>query len=124
MATIRINCSAEGFDDNWVEYSASWTRGETRRLDEAGDEETILAIIAAKIVRCHIVTADGGVLESSDDLTMGAVGEMDETLAAWLVRSLYEMVARKRVLGNVSASVSSATNGKATMPTPTKTAEM
>ena len=124
MATIRINCSAEGFDDNWVEYSASWTRGETRRLDEAGDEETILAIIAAKIVRCHIVTADGGVLESSDDLTMDAVGEMDETLAAWLVRSLYEMVARKRVLGNVSASVSSATNGKATMPTPTKTAEM
>lgn len=123
MATIRINCTAEGLDHNWIEYSSSWTRGETRRLESAEDEDVILAIISGKVVRCHIECADGTVLETGESITMEAVGDMDETLAAWLVQSLYTMIARKRVLGNVSASALLATNGKATMPTPTKTSE-
>ena len=52
MATIRIECSADGFEENWIEYSAAWTRGDTKRLDSAGDEGEILELITSKVVRC------------------------------------------------------------------------
>ena len=113
MATIRIECSADGFEENWIEYSAAWTRGDTKRLDGAGDEGEILELITSKVVRCHIVTAGGRVIDDGAMLTPDDVDEMDEVLAQWIVASIYRMIGVKRSLGNLSALPSSPTNGSA-----------
>lgn len=121
MANIRIECTADGLTGNWIEYRTAWTRGDTKRLDAATTEDDILDLITGKIAKCNIVTADGNVIDTADGLTVEAIDELDETLAQWVVASVYQMIAAKRRLGNLSASVSSSTNGKVTVPTPIKT---
>lgn len=120
MANIRIDCTADGFESNWIEYRPAWTRGDTKRLDNATDEGEIIDLIASKIAKCHITAEDGSVIDSPDGLTVEAIDELDETLAQWLVASIYRMIGVKRQLGNLSASASSSTNGRATIPTQTQ----
>ncbi|MCB0043282.1 MAG: hypothetical protein KDE23_26520, partial [Caldilinea sp.] len=84
-----------------------------KRLDGAGDEGEILELITSKVVRCHIVTAGGRVIDDGAMLTPDDVDEMDEVLAQWIVASIYRMIGVKRSLGNLSALPSSPTNGSA-----------
>jgi hypothetical protein len=120
MATIRIDCTAEEYSGNWIEYRSAWTRGDTKRLDAATTEEDILDLIAGKVAKCHVTTAEGNVIDSPDGLTVEAIDDLDEVLAQWLIASVYQFIAAKRRLGNLSASVSSSTNGKVTIPTQTQ----
>jgi len=120
MANIRIDCTAEDYSGNWVEYRSAWTRGDTKRLDAATSEEDILDLIAGKVAKCNVTTAEGNVITSPDGLTVDAINELDEVVAQWVVASVYQFIAAKRRLGNLSASVSSSTNGKVTIPTPTQ----
>lgn len=124
MGNIRITCAAEGFEANWIEYRPTWTRGDTKQLDGASGEEDVIALIAGKVAKCNIIGVDGSVIESAEQLTVDAIDGLDEVLAQWLVASIYRMIGVKRQLGNLSASASSATNGRVTStpmtdPTPT-----
>lgn len=121
--TVRIDCNAPGFEDSWIEHRVKWTRGQSVRWDALTDDAEIVATLASQAAACHIVVTPTLTVDSPSELTVDAFYEMDEVLASWLVTTIARMVASRRVLGNVSASVSYNTNGETVRPTPTKTSE-
>ena len=123
--TVKLTCTVDGLEANSIELRPRWTRADTKRLDGIEDEAYI-EFLREKIVKCHIEVygADGGVVEtikSPDDLTDEVFDELDEVLIGWLGGALYTFIGQRRSLGNLSARVSSSTNGK--VPAPTQTTD-
>lgn len=59
---VRVSCSTEGLEENWVEVSDRWTRKElVDFLTLKG--QPFLDMFAAKVTACHLVRADGTVLD-------------------------------------------------------------
>jgi hypothetical protein len=118
MGTIRYECTAAGFEHNWAEISDRWKRREIVAYgDRDGDDETVIGILREKIGDCHL-ESDDGVIERGEDLTADAIMGMDVTVYGFLLQLPFKVVARRQLVGNVSArSLSPALDKAAPNPT-------
>ena len=113
---MRIDCTAEGHEDNWIVVQTPWTRGDTKALAAANTDEALIEVLGQKLEACHIITAHGGVIDAPGDIDDESIDEIDETVWGWLMGALFAFIGRRRSLGELSARVSSATNGKTPVP--------
>lgn len=107
--TVKLTCTAEGFEQNSIELWPRWTRNDTKRLDGIEDEAYI-EFLREKLAGVHleIYGNDGKVIdtiESAEELTDEAFDELDEVLIGWLGGALYTFIGNRRTLGNLSARV-------------------
>lgn len=57
MPAVRVECTTEGLEENWVEVSDFWTRAELSAYSKTSGDEFI-SLWRRKVVACHIVTGD------------------------------------------------------------------
>jgi len=110
---IRISCTIEGMEENWIEYDLTgWTLRDTTSLDVANGEriDDMFEMLRNRATGVHIESNAGDITEP-DGLTYDAMLDVDELLIGWLTQSIYTAIGNRRVLGNVSARVSSTSNG-------------
>ena len=108
--SIRIECSAPGFTDNWVEMPDVWTRRDTVEMN-AAQGEAFWELLRRRMLGCHLVMATGTVLDTPAAVTVDAIQDADELLLAWLGNTMPIALARRRALGEASARVSLGANG-------------
>lgn len=106
-----IYCDADSFEDNWIELDDRWTLRDHRELDTASGEE-LMALLRRKTRACHLRMETGDVLTEPAALTEDALLDADSVLIGWLGGVGYHVIGRLRTLGNVSARISSDSNGK------------
>lgn len=110
---IRIECTIDGLDDNWLQLSDTWSRREMRAWYTAvlqADESTWLPILQSKLLGVHMRLIDGTPIADADAL-IEQLDNMDVRLARWLPHSvlgaLVEMLAlsesSRRILLNGAA---------------------
>ena len=104
--SVRIECSAPGFEQNWVEMPDVWTRRDTVEMQTA-QGEAFWQLLRRRMVACHLVMATGDVLDKPEAVTTDAIQDADELLLAWLGNTMPIALARRRALGEASARVSS-----------------
>lgn len=111
---MRVNCSAEGFDHNWIEVVDAWTRRELLALEGFGieDGEEFFAMLRTKTEACYIELATGAAIESPDDLDYDQLLDADEAIWTWLGQALWIAVGMRRALGNASARPLFEQNGR------------
>jgi hypothetical protein len=109
---IKFYCDIEGFKDNWIGISERWTQKEAKAADAAMSDgwEAYLNFLSGKVDGCNIVT-ETGAITSFAEVTESTLDEMDLRLVGFIGGILQQAIARLRALGNVSARVSSPTNG-------------
>lgn len=103
---MRVTCSIEGLEQNWVEFTDRWTRAEQRELTDANDE-TWFALFRRKATACNLALEDGTVITNPAQVTPDAVEGMDLRLVGFLGASMTWVCAELRVLGNASRRLSS-----------------
>ena len=96
---IRIECTIDGLDDNWLQLSDTWSRREMRAWYTAvlqADESTWLPILQSKLLGVHMRLIDGTPIADADVL-IEQLDNMDVRLTRWLPHSvlgaLMEMLA-------------------------------
>lgn len=110
---IRIECTIDGLDDNWLQLSDTWSRREMRAWYTAvlqADESTWLPILQSKLLGVHMRLIDGTPIANADAL-IEQLDNMDVRLTRWLPHSvlgaLVEMLAlsesSRRILLNGAA---------------------
>lgn len=106
---IRIECSAPGFEANWVEMPDVWTRRDTVEMNTA-QGEAFWVLLRRRCTGCHLVMTTGDVIDTPAGITVDAIQDADELLLAWLGNTMPIALARRRALGEASARVSSPVN--------------
>ena len=111
---MRVNCTAEGFEHNWVEVVDSWSRREIVELEgfRISDNEEFFAMLQRKSVACNIVLEDGTVIDDPQRLNYEELLDADEAIWAWLGQCMWIAIGMRRALGNASARLSSGLNGQ------------
>jgi hypothetical protein len=107
----RYECSAEGFEANWVEVADRWTRREVETIYATAVDQEYVALLQAKTTACHIVLSDGSVIDDVQTLTYDLLLDADEIVLGWLGGVLPAAIARRRILGNASVRLSSNSRG-------------
>ena len=103
----RIECMAEGFESNWVELDMDkWTARDSKKLD-AADLDGYVELLRRKVLACHIELETGTILTKPDDFDEDTILDADELLVGWLAGVFYSAIGRRRILGNLSARLSS-----------------
>lgn len=101
--TMRLTCTVEGLEGNWVEMLETWTRADWQRLQEATVEDA-LALLCEKATACHIDAGDGKWVEKPDELKAAFESEaMDLALYGFLIAVPGAAMGIRRSLGNRSA---------------------
>ena len=111
---LRVECGVDGYTENWVEYDLTgWTLRNTLDLDAAdgADLETMFDRMAQYMSACHLVPVEGEAITSPAAVTFDLLLDLDEVVVGWLQSTIYTAIGHRRVLGNVSARMSSASNG-------------
>ena len=106
---IRIECDLDGLTSNWCDVADGWTRREVQELVDVQDE-TFYDLLRRKVTACHIELSNGVTITDPQHITDDALLDADIALLGWLGRTLPLAVARRRVLGNASARLSSPVN--------------
>jgi hypothetical protein len=106
---VRIECTAPGFEQNWVEMADTWTRREVVEMN-AVSGEAFWELLRKRTISCHLVMATGVSLDTPAAITTDAIQDADELLLAWLGYAMPLSLAKRRALGEVSARVSSNAN--------------
>jgi len=119
MTTTRIECTAEGFERNWIEVSDAWTQRDIVEHVQAATDDELWALTRRKAVACHIELATGAAIDNPDSITSDNLLDADVLLLNWLGRCLSLAIAQRRLLGNASARPLSNGNGKTTPTTMT-----
>ena len=109
---VRIDCTADGFEDTWVEVSDRWTRREFKALLESEGDEW-LDIFHKKVTGCHIQTS-GDPLTSPAAITEDSLDDVDMEIVGFLSTVLLEAVSHLRSLGFMSGRVSLNSDAKKT----------
>lgn len=107
---IRMECTAPGFEETWVEVSDRWTRREFKAMVDAGGAEW-LEMFHDKVTACHI-QASGEAITDPAAVTEDALDDVDMQVLGFLGTVLLEAVAHLRSLGFMSGRVSSDSNAK------------
>jgi hypothetical protein len=102
----RVTCTTEGFTDNWIEFSETWTRRDRQELDQA-DVESVLACLRRKATACHIILSDGSVIDDVEMLTDDGLSNADLQVWGFVLGSLFRLTGALQSLGNFSVRVSS-----------------
>lgn len=97
----RVACHADGFERNWLEIDARWTRREIDALDKATDE-TVFDILRPKVTACHVELADGACIDRPQDLTYAQMQDADILVFGWAAGAAYTVIGRRKFLGNLS----------------------
>lgn len=101
---IRIECTTPGLEANWVEVDEVWTRRELQAFTRlAGDE--YWALWARKVTACHLVLADGAVVEDPTALS-ARLDDLDIRLLRWLASAVLTATQYLLNLGETSARLS------------------
>ena len=106
--TVRFTYEEPPFADNFVEFSASWTRRETREFAELNGDAW-LALIARKMTACKLDS-----ITAPAQLTPDAIDDMDVRLFRWLTTAATAAYVQVNRLGEAAASRLSATFAAAT----------
>jgi hypothetical protein len=115
---IRVECSTPGLEENWVEVSDVWTRGELRDYTaKKGDE--FVALWRAKVTACNFVTAKGEAI-TDPLLVHDRLDDLDLRLLGFITTAPLEATSYLLALGEVNKRLSSA--GTVTAATTTKRA--
>jgi hypothetical protein len=112
----RIECDLEGLTANWVEIQdAGWARQDTIDMLALPDDDALYAFLRdrKKLIACHLELVNGQVIDTPEGLTEEAMMQADEALIAWLARSGWYAIGKRRALGNASARLSSLANAPA-----------
>lgn len=102
----RITCTTEGFTDNWIELSESWTRREVKELDGSNVVE-VLAILRRKATACNIILSSGEVVTEVTRLTEAELEDCDQQVWGFLLGCQFRAVAALQSLGNFNVRLSS-----------------
>ena len=111
---MRIECDAAGFEHNWLEVEDKWTRREIIALEgfSMSDNARFFDMLKRKVQACHIALEDGGAIEDPANLDYDSLLDADEIIWGWLGQALWIAIGRRRSLGNLSARLLSAQNGR------------
>ncbi len=110
---VKLTCSLEGFQDNWVEVTEHWTRKDLRILAETNEVPALLALLREKLVGCHIrVEGRDEFVTRPEDLTEELIDDMDLRVWGFLAYVLTETCIYLRSLGNMSGRVLSRISDK------------
>ena len=115
--SLRYTCDEPGLDGNWLDISEAWTLRERREFWETASDEAILDWARRKVDACHIVTANGAVIDQGAGLTLTGLDDVDLRVVGFIGRALVEAVASLGNLGNARARLSSNGRVKVTIPT-------
>lgn len=102
----RVTCTTEGFTDNWIEISETWTRRDRQELDQA-DVESVLSSLRRKATACHIVLSDGTTIDDVEMLTDDGLIDADLQVWGFVLGSQFRATGALQSLGNFSVRVSS-----------------
>jgi hypothetical protein len=108
--TTRIECDLDGLAANWVEIQdEGWSRRETMKLLALPDDDALYTFLrdTGKLIACHLELTTGQAIDTPAGITEDAMLDADEALIAWLTRTGWVAIARRRALGNASARLSS-----------------
>lgn len=103
----RVTCTTDGFTDNWIEFSESWTRPERRELEGLTAESDVLAFLRRKATACHIVMPDGAAIETPEMLTDENLADCDLQIWGFIIGCQFRLVGALQALGNFSVRLSS-----------------
>ena len=106
--TVRIECTAPGYEGTWVDVSSKWTRREFKAMVDS-DADEWLELFHVKVEACHIETS-GDPIEDPSAVNEESLDDVDMQVLGFLGTVLLEAAAHLRSLGFMSGRVSS--NGK------------
>ena len=113
--SLKFYCDIEGLEENWVEVDERWTREETRRLNSAGEEET-LALFHSKVKKCSLTSEDGVTVTDPKAVTADFLDTVRVELIGFIGAVLPRAVRQLQALGNAAVRLSSDSNGRQTAP--------
>lgn len=133
---MKYECDSPGLKDNFVEFSDSWSRAQTRATWTAwGDipegkvsdeeavaaEEELLATLRPKIISLHLACPDAEPITDPADLTPARTEQMDQRVYLWWVNvwlvHLRDLANLGNALGRRLFDTSEAKQDKATPKT-------
>lgn len=100
---MRFECNLEGFTDNWVEISDSWTRREGKDIDALPEQKAFDKYFPLKVTACCIVLSDGTRLTDPLKINLDALDDADSRVVGFVARALYRAHREALALGNASA---------------------
>lgn len=100
---MQFICGLAGFEENWVEMSEEWSRGDYLEFQKDQDETAWLGRLHAKMVACHLATLSGEPVTEPKGLTSEALDRMHASLFGFVCGIPHAVFSRLQALGNVSA---------------------
>ena len=119
---MRIDCTIEGYTDNFIEVTDNWTRGEYRQLTSISDLEEYLSWFRQKVTGVKLSTAFGEYITDPTEVTLESLDDMALMLTGFVERALYQATGNLRSLGNASGRVSFGSFVTKMTPAPSPTA--
>lgn len=80
----KYTCDQAGFEDNYIELSDTWTRREVRDFYQFNGAD-YLALIAKKVVTCHLVCPGGEPIVDGSGFTDDGLDRIDYRVYGWVV---------------------------------------
>lgn len=108
---VRMDCTAPGFEGNWIEIADAWTRREVEGVLSTSLDAEYVQMLQRKTVALRLELTTGGVIDDPAALTYDALLDADELLLGWLGYVLPTAIAQRRLLGNASLRLSSNSSG-------------
>ena len=108
---VRMDCTATGFERNWIEIADAWTRREVESVLSTSLDAEYVQMLQRKTLALHLELATGDVIDDPAALTYNALLDADELLLGWLGYVLPTAIAQRRLLGNASLRLSSNSSG-------------
>jgi hypothetical protein len=102
---IRVECTTEGLEANWIEVDDVWTRRELQAFITL-QGEAYWALWARKVTACHLPLAGGDAIEHPAQV-VAAQDDLDIRLLRWLASAVLLATQTLLNLGEASARLSS-----------------
>lgn len=121
---IEFICDVPGFEANKVSISErGWSRAYYQAIIDAQEEATYLELLRQKIEACHLVMADGSVIEDPQQINSALLDKAEAQLIGFLGGLATNSWVRLQSMGNAGVRHSSGISDsrKTMMTTPTKT---
>lgn len=107
--TIRVECSTEGLESNWIEVSDVWTRAELRDYTSLKGE-LFVELWRRKVTAVNLVTAAGEVI-NDPAAVHDRLDDFDLRLLGFITAALIEAISYLLVLGELNKRLSSPGTG-------------
>lgn len=98
---MRYDCTIPGFENNFVEVSENWTRGDVRKYFALKGDE-YMEFIRSKVVAIHLEMSDG-VIDSPDKFTNDNIDNVHLGVWRWVGMAIQKGVDDLYALGEANA---------------------